>query len=243
MHRRPLLPTTSAPDRRSGTFDARSLRSMAHLCGRHWPLRPGADGWGLERGRPARRARWDQTQGQSDDVTNAQPIDTEPTQPQLTARRRPPFSSAVGRESTPFSADPQECRWGKREGWLIDKTIMPIHCAPCRKPDDREIKNKKMPKDIWRRTTVNPKVYRQPLHCFRKGFVSEMAYLRVPEHLRKHLVGHSNGVHGDVYTVFRVLEEQLQEAVALIPPIHDSNILPLKVGDSLVTMTAARTAK
>ena len=50
------------------------------------------------------------------------------------------------------------------------------------------------------------------------------------ESIRKHLVGHSNGVHGDVYTVFRVLEDQLRLAVAHIPPVQVPNLLTLDGG-------------
>ena len=103
------------------------------------------------------------------------------------------------------------------EGWVVDKCWQ-VYGQPCRDLDDRSWHHA-TPRRIWERTPVHPRVYRQPLHCFRKGLISGLAKVGVPEPLRKYLVGHSSGVHGDTYTVFTALEPSLREAVKLIPPL------------------------
>jgi len=101
--------------------------------------------------------------------------------------------------------------------WLVDKHQR-IRGPACINPDERST-HRKVTRRIWDRTGIDVRKYRQPLHCFRKGWISEMTRMGVAESVRKYLVGHSTGVHGDVYTVFWGLEAQLREAVGLIPRI------------------------
>jgi integrase len=108
--------------------------------------------------------------------------------------------------------------WNLDDGWVVDKTWQ-VYGQPCSDPDRRD-RHRGTARAIWERTPAHPSVYRQPLHCFRKGFISELARAGVAEPLRKHLTGHSSGVHGDTYTIFAALESQLREAVDLIPPLQ-----------------------
>jgi hypothetical protein len=61
-----------------------------------------------------------------------------------------------------------------------------------------------------------------PTHSFRRGVISGLAELGVHEETRKYLAGHSGGVHGDVYTVYRALESRLRDAVNQIPRIGET---------------------
>ncbi len=73
--------------------------------------------------------------------------------------------------------------------------------------------------------------YRQPCHCFRKGFVSELVRAGATEKAVRQLVGHSGGVTFDVYTSQWAMEEALSEAVGLIPaiaPPKASTVVSLK---------------
>jgi len=108
--------------------------------------------------------------------------------------------------------------WNLDDGWVVDKRWH-VYGQASRDLDNRSW-NRGTARRIWERTPAHPRVYRQPLHCFRKGFISELARAGVAEPLRKHLVGHSCGVHGDTYTIFAALEHQLRKAVDLIPPLQ-----------------------
>jgi integrase len=101
--------------------------------------------------------------------------------------------------------------WGRREGFLIDNT-------PARgpQPKKRQVHNGHV-KRIWRKTSVPEDRYRQPCHCFRKGFVSELVRAGATERAVRRLVGHSGGVTFDVYTSAWAMEDELRQAVALVP--------------------------
>lgn len=118
--------------------------------------------------------------------------------------------------------------WGRREGWLIDKTQRPDK-APAGSDDRRWPMDHEAARGIWTRAGVPQVDRQQPVHGFRRGFISGLAEAGVPEEHRKPLVGHSGGVHGDVYTVWRVLEPHLRAAVAKVPPIATGRVLALAV--------------
>ena len=114
--------------------------------------------------------------------------------------------------------------WGRREGYLIDTT-------PARgpQPKKRQVHNGHA-KRIWRKTTVPEDRYRQPCHCFRKGFVSELVRAGATERSVRRLVGHSGGVTFDVYTSAWAMEDELRQAVDLIPAVgavEATNVLSL----------------
>lgn len=103
--------------------------------------------------------------------------------------------------------------WGMREGFVVPW------------PGARD-PNRETSRVIWDRVShYSP---RQPLHCFRKGFVSGLAQLGVHEEVRKFLTGHSRGTHGDVYTGDMALMDAAREAVALVPPISASKVSAMR---------------
>ena len=100
--------------------------------------------------------------------------------------------------------------WGRREGWLIET----IGATRFPRLDSLQA--------IWARVEGVPdEVKRQPLHSFRKGFVSGLAQLGVPEVTIKALVGHDLGVTSGVYLSEAVRMEGMRAAVALIPPLGE----------------------
>jgi integrase len=111
-------------------------------------------------------------------------------------------------------------KWGTRDGWLVDKRR-----AGARRPtahlDDRRLPSSAF-KTYWSRTGVPAARWRMPTHSFRRGVISGLAELGVHEETRKYLAGHSGGVHGDVYTVYRALEGRLRDAVNQIPRIGET---------------------
>ncbi len=114
--------------------------------------------------------------------------------------------------------------WGPREGLLVDCG----RAAPQGRHNSSRTIHRGAAKAIWLRTGLQSTKFRQPCHCFRKGFISELARAGVDGDVRKHLVGHATGVHGDVYTVYWARERALREAVAMIPAVGElGQILPL----------------
>lgn len=97
--------------------------------------------------------------------------------------------------------------WGRREGWLVARD------AKTRDPGMVSMAR------FWAKAGVPEDVWRQPLHSFRKGLVSGLSQLGVPEPTIKALVGHDLGVTSGVYTSEAVRLEQMRAAVALIPPL------------------------
>ena len=119
----------------------------------------------------------------------------------------------------------QVAGWGRREGWLIDKTV--IQRGRPGNPDNRRMHNRRQ-RAIWENTQVPEHVYaQQPGHVFRKTFITELLVAGVDSELRKYLVGHDLGVHGDVYTDWRKLQPRLREAIAQVPDIGSGNVLPM----------------
>jgi len=120
--------------------------------------------------------------------------------------------------------------WGRREGFLIDVTKK---AAPWgRTKRNREVHNGQV-KAIWRRTSAPEDRYRQPCHCFRKGFISELIKAGAKEYAVKRLVGHSGGVTFDVYATPAALEAEMRAAVGGIPAVGTSRgqVLALTAGE------------
>jgi len=110
--------------------------------------------------------------------------------------------------------------------WLIDRTHRTASGYVAGADKRHPIEPTPM-RNAWRATGIRATAWRQPLHCFRKGFVTGLASAGVPDELRKYLVGHSGGVHADTYTVWTLLEDRLREAVAIVPPITRGVVLAL----------------
>lgn len=111
--------------------------------------------------------------------------------------------------------------WGRREGFLID-----VGDNKGRTPHST------ITKKLWARTGAPHEVWRQPSHCFRKGFISGLAEAGVREDVIKALVGHTRGVTGDVYTPHHRLLPAMREAVAVIPPlgqVEEEKVVSLEV--------------
>jgi integrase len=98
----------------------------------------------------------------------------------------------------------QMAGWGRREGVLI------VTRGKKREPHHGMLGR------LWERTGYRPS---QPAHAFRRGFISELARAGVRSEVRKFLVGHARGTHGDVYTDPTALWPELVKAVALVPPL------------------------
>ena len=103
--------------------------------------------------------------------------------------------------------------WGPREGYLI-KTR-----GKARRIDNVTLRR------FWTKAGIKAKDLRQPCHGFRKALVSELTLLDVPERVIKALVGHAQGVTGDVYTDPIALRPAIRQAVKLIPKIGKSNVV------------------
>ena len=110
--------------------------------------------------------------------------------------------------------------WGVRDGYLVET-----------RGEKRRIDNETLHR-IWKATGAPAEVWRQPLHAFRKAFVSRLVEAGVAEHVIKCLVGHARGTTGDVYTEAAAMMPMMRSAVALIPAVGDgaqTNVSALRV--------------
>lgn len=97
--------------------------------------------------------------------------------------------------------------WGVREGHLIafpEGQHRRVHHTTARRP--------------WERAGLDG-FAASACHSFRRGFVSGLAMAGVRDEIRKFLVGHARGTHGDVYTDPYAIAEEAREAVALVPQL------------------------
>jgi len=99
--------------------------------------------------------------------------------------------------------------WGPGEGYVVESRRFGTG------PRARQERNRDM-RRAWERSGARPEAYRQPHHCFRKGFVSELRRAGADPDAIEVLVGHSLGLRG-VYTDPAALP--MREAVGLIPAI------------------------
>jgi integrase len=104
--------------------------------------------------------------------------------------------------------------WGRRDGYIIDtRRVSRGNAGTSRTVHHGYVKA------IWKRTSVPEDRYRQPCHCFRKGFISGLLRSGAREYAVKRLVGHASGVTIDVYADDSAIESDLRAAVAMIPQI------------------------
>nr|MCP4921051.1 site-specific integrase [Pseudomonadota bacterium] len=104
--------------------------------------------------------------------------------------------------------------WGRREGFVIDtRRVSRGKASTSRTVHHGYVKT------IWTRTSVPEDRYRQPCHCFRKGFISGLLRSGAREYAVKRLVGHASGVTIDVYADDSAIESDLRAAVAMVPRI------------------------
>lgn len=126
--------------------------------------------------------------------------------------------------------------WGRREGWLIDRRKRPDG-APVGSIDGRKrVTGHGMMRKFWQASGVRATAYRQPHHCFRKTFTTELLAAGTPEHVVNYLTGRQSGLTGDVYTVWRRLEKLTRQAVDLVPPAGHRNVVSLDSSRASGTM-------
>ncbi len=102
--------------------------------------------------------------------------------------------------------------WGRREGWLIDRTFQAKR-SPRVKPDFRHV-SVKIVQSWW--AGVRDDV--QPTHAFRKTHRTEALLAGTSEYLADFLQGRTAGtVGGEAYTEWRRMEPVLRPIVELVP--------------------------
>lgn len=108
--------------------------------------------------------------------------------------------------------------WGRREGWLIDRTIGPRRGRI--DPDARHLNGRTL-RRIQRDAGGASETDDQPTHSFRKGFRTNLIADGASDAAVKFFMGRRVDLDSDVYTAWRRLEPLLRRTLALIPPVAE----------------------
>ena len=68
--------------------------------------------------------------------------------------------------------------WPKNSQWVVDKRLV-SRGRPTQHNGRRMCRNRRIPRNIWERTNVPRMIWKQPFHCFRKGFNQGLFQMKV----------------------------------------------------------------